>query len=166
MKRLVYIAFACVAFVTMQAQSLDDDSQIQNDKAKDKIKAARVGLITQKLNLTQDQAQKFWPLYNELRQKKEDARKPYREAQKNINPNSPDPKQQEALVDLGLKVKQDELNLDKEYNEKFKSVITPQQILALHQAEQEFRGMVINHLQRRQGLRGAPLDKRNNPQKN
>jgi Spy/CpxP family protein refolding chaperone len=165
MKKLFYIAFAYFALVTLQAQNIDE-SQAQNDKAKDKIKTARVGLITQKLNLTQEQAQKFWPLYNELSQKKEEARKPYQAAKKNVDPNSADAKQQQALVDLNLKVRQDELNLDKEYNEKFKSVITPQQILALHQAEQEFRGMLINHLQRRQAQRATPHEKGSNPPKN
>ncbi len=39
--------------------------------------------------------------------------KQYKDAERNINPNNPDPKQQQALVDLGLKVKQDELTLEK-----------------------------------------------------
>jgi Spy/CpxP family protein refolding chaperone len=116
---------------------------------KDKIKAARVGLITQRLNLTPDQAQKFWPIYNEFDQKRADVRKPYRDAQKDINPNNPDPKQQQALIDLGIKVKQDELNLEKEYSAKMMSVITAQQMLNLRKAEHDFRNIIINMLNNR-----------------
>ncbi|MBI3481733.1 MAG: hypothetical protein HY015_01930 [Bacteroidetes bacterium] len=148
MKRLLTILFASWICVSVFAQDADDPQQ-QDASVKDKIKAARIGLITQRLNLTPDQAQKFWPLYNEFDQKRADLRKPFRDAQKEINPNSPDPKQQQALVDLGLKVKQDELNLEKEYSNRMMGVITAQQMLNLRRAEHDFRNIIINMLNNR-----------------
>lgn len=146
MKRIVFILLVSLTFAST-AQDVEDTQP--DVTVKDKIKAARIGLITQRLNLTPEQAQKFWPIYNEFDQKRADARKPYRDAQKDINPNNPDPKQQQALVDLGIKVKQDELNLEKEYSAKMMNVITAQQMLNLRQAERDFRNIIINMLNNR-----------------
>jgi len=146
MKRTVFILLVSLTF----ASTAQDVEEGQSDvTVKDKIKAARIGLITQRLNLTPDQAQKFWPIYNEFDQKRADVRKPYRDAQKDINPNNPDPKQQQALVDLGMKVKQDELNLEKEYSGKMMNVISAQQMLNLRKAEHDFRNIIINMLNNR-----------------
>ena len=147
MKRTFFILLVSLTFAST-AQDVVEDTQ-PDVTVKDKIKAARVGLITQRLNLTPDQAEKFWPLYNEFDQKRADVRKPYRDAQKDINPNNPDPKQQQALVDMGIKVKQDELNLEKEYSAKMMNVITAQQMLNLRKAEHDFRNIIINMLNNR-----------------
>jgi hypothetical protein len=147
-KKLVYLFIACWIGVTVQAQDAEVAPQ-QNAKAKEKIKAARIGLITQRLGLTLDQAEKFWPIYNEFTQKRTDLMQQYKLAEKDIDPNKPDPKQQQALVDLGLKVKQDELTLEKEYSGKLMGVITAQQMLNLRQAERDFRNIIINMLNNR-----------------
>jgi hypothetical protein len=148
MKKLVYLIFVSLMYVTVPAQDLEE-AQPQNANVKDKIKAARIGLITQRLALTPDQAEKFWPIYNEFTQKRADIMKQYKDAEKNVNPNNPDPKQQQALVDLGLKVKQDELSLEKEYSGRLMVVITAQQMLNLRQAERDFRNIIINMLNNR-----------------
>ncbi len=147
MKKIIYLFFATWVCVTIQAQDLDEAQA--KDAAKDKIKAARIGLISQRLGLTPDQAEKFWPLYNEYAQKRSQLMKPYKEAERNINPKNADPKQQQALIDLGLKIKQDQLGLEKEYSGKMMSVITAQQMLNLRQAEHDFRNIIINMLNTR-----------------
>ncbi|WP_299114493.1 sensor of ECF-type sigma factor [uncultured Winogradskyella sp.] len=38
----------------------------QDGKMRDKIKAQKVAFITEKLELTTDEAQKFWPIYNQF----------------------------------------------------------------------------------------------------
>jgi hypothetical protein len=148
MKRLVYIIFAC-SVCTFATGQVSEEVQQENNNAREKIKAARIGLITQRLNLTPEQAEKFWPIYNEFTQKRFDLRQQYKNAEKDVNPNNPDPKQQQALVDLGLKIKQDELTLEKEYSTKLMTVITAQQMLNLRQAERDFRNIIINMLNNR-----------------
>ena len=36
------------------------------DKIRERIKAQRVAFITDRLSLTPDEAQKFWPIYNQF----------------------------------------------------------------------------------------------------
>jgi hypothetical protein len=148
MKKLFYLTLTSLIYLSVQAQDVEEP-QPQNENAKDKIKAARIGLITQRLALTPEQAEKFWPIYNEFTQKRAELMKQYKDAEKNVNPNNPDPKQQQALVDLGLKVKQDELSLEKEYSGRLMSVITAQQMLNLRQAERDFRNIIITMLNNR-----------------
>jgi len=147
MKKIVYLII--VSWIGLAAQAQDPEALQQNNNAKEKIKAARIGLITQRLGLTPEQAEKFWPIYNEFTQKRTDLKQQYKDAEKNINPNKPDPKQEQALVDLGLKLKQDELTLEKDYSGKLMSVITAQQLLNLRQAERDFRNIIINMLNNR-----------------
>jgi len=148
MKRLIYLILVSCICITTHAQDANE-IPAQNENAKEKIKAARIGLITQRLGLTPEQAEKFWPIYNEFSQKRAGLMQQYKDAEKNINLNKPDPKQQQALVDLGLKIKQDELSLEKEYSGRLMSVITAQQMLNLRQAERDFRNIIINMLNNR-----------------
>ena len=149
-KYLYILLFGLICFTTV-AQDPDDDVPPQGDKAaKEKIKAARIGLITQRLGLTPEQAEKFWPIYNEFASKRQELVKEYKQAERGTAKT--DPKQQEALINLGLKLKQDEVALEKEYSSKILNVISAQQMLNLRQAEKDFRKIILNQLQQRRML--------------
>lgn len=141
---IIMLSFAGFAYAQ------DEVEQVQKDpKAMEKIQALRTAYISDKLGLTPDQAEKFWPVYREFTQERGKLRQQLKEAQRNINPNNPDPKAQQNLVDLGLEVKQKELNLEKDYSGRLLKVISAQQVLNLRKAESEFRELVINQLQQR-----------------
>lgn len=129
-----------------------DVPQTVDPKVRQKVEAARIGLISQRLGLTPDQAEKFWPIYNEFNLKRMEKRQEYRQAQRQINPNNPDPQKEGDLVTLGLKIKQDELNLEKDYSGRIMKVVTAQQFLSLRKAEQEFKTLILNQLQQRRAL--------------
>jgi hypothetical protein len=150
MNKFFYVLLFGLVSLSVLAQDADEDNVQQGDNAREKIKAARIGLITQRLGLTPEQAEKFWPIYNEFAAKRQELVKEYRQAERN-SPKG-DPKQQEALVNLGLKLKQDELSLEKEYSSKMLNVISAQQILNLRQAERDFRKIILNQLQQRRML--------------
>jgi len=62
MKKLILILTLFVAgFAGAKAQ----DNDGPNPKRQERIKALYVAYITQKLSLTSDEAQKFWPVYNQ-----------------------------------------------------------------------------------------------------
>lgn len=121
----------------------------QDPEARKKIEAARIALITDRLGLTPEQAEKFWPIYREFSMKRGELRNEMRDAAKGIDRANPDPEQQRALVELGLKLKQRELDLEKNYSDRMMQVISAQQVLRLRNAEAEFQRMIINMLQQR-----------------
>jgi hypothetical protein len=131
--------------VPMQQQAVDP-------KVREKVEAARIALITNRLGLTPDQAEKFWPIYREFSMKRMEMRQEYRQMQQTIDPNNPDPKKQQELVNFGFQLKQKELDLEKDYSGRIMHVITAQQMLSLRKAEQDFRQMILNQLQQRRAL--------------
>lgn len=148
MKRLFVITVLLISSGLLLAQ--DEPDQVQRDpKAVEKIQALRTAYISDKLGLTPEQAEKFWPVYREFTQERSKLRQELKDAQRNTDPNNSDPKSQQALVDLGLEVKQKELNLEKDYSGRLLKVITAQQVLSLRKAETDFRELVINQLQQR-----------------
>lgn len=133
-----------------------DDPDLQrpqmDPKTREKVEAARIALISNRLGLTPDQAEKFWPIYREFAMKRSEMRQEFRSAQQGLDPNNPDPEKQKALINLGLQIKQRELDLEKDYSGRILKVITAQQMISLRKAEQDFRQMIFNQLQQRRAL--------------
>lgn len=148
MKTGVAIIIIMIASVNVWAQ--DDFEQGERDpKALEKIQALRTAYISEKLGLTPEQAEKFWPIYREFTQERGKLREQLRDAHRNVNRDNPDPADQQRLVDLGLELKQRELNLERDYSDRLMKVISAQQVLSLRRAEAEFRQIIINQLQQR-----------------
>ncbi len=124
-------------------------AQRKPDDEMRKIQDAKIAIITNRLNLSPEQSTDFWPLYNEYSQKK---RQIHREQRKIIGQ-----KKSEGLTDDqvlgGLKeiqeLKQQELNLEKEYQNSFLKVISASQVAELYKAEKTFNDMLIQRLKQR-----------------
>jgi len=119
----------------------------QSPKAKEKIESARIGFITERLGLTPDQAERFWPLYHEYRKRNQAAVKGYRQFRENIDPKVASDDESRRMVELELELKQRRLDLEKEYSKKMMNVITTQQVASLRKAERDFRGILLRRLQ-------------------
>src|SRR5258706_11115403 len=150
-RKLILAGLFCLSVSVTLAQETEPDlaPAQQDPRAQERIKNLRIAYISDKLGLTPDQAEKFWPVYRQFVLERAKLRMELKSAQLNINPSQPDPKKQQELIALGLQIKQKELNLEKEYSSRLLQVINAQQMLNLHKAEQEFRSMIISQLQQR-----------------
>jgi len=115
----------------------------QGGDKKEKIEALRVAFITEQLNLTSEESQKFWPLYNEYQDKLKAARREFK-AQSGTFASD---KEAQEFLDAELLLKQRELSLYKEYYDKFKKVIPVKKVAHLRQAEEEFKKVLLKKLQ-------------------
>ena len=150
MKKILTLLFSVVIGFAAIAQQEDDETPKQLDpKAQEKINSLRIAYLTDKLGLTSEQAEKFWPIYREFAQRRMEIRGELRRAAKDIDKNNPDPKKQQELVDLSLKVKQRVLDLEKDYSGRLLKVVTAEQMLRLPDAEAEFRAYLNDLLQQR-----------------
>ncbi len=109
----------------------------------EQIEAIKVAFITSKLDLNTDEAQKFWPVYNnyqkelmELMKKRRDDRQ-----KTNIDPND--------KINADLAYESRMLDLKKKYKKLYLKAIPPEKILLLYQAEREFREHLIKQLKHR-----------------
>jgi len=151
MNKFIFIVFLLIGAKHAFAQ--DETEPVQRDpKAMEKIQALRTAYISEKLNLTPEQAEKFWPVYHEFTQERAKLRQEFKNARQTIDPNNPDPKAEQNLVNLGLDIKQKELNLEKDYSGRLLKVINAQQVMNLRKAEQGFRELIINQLQQRRNM--------------
>ena len=116
---------------------------------KEKIETYKIAFITQKLNLTTQEAQQFWPIYNEYADKLETNRKTYRQTAKKANVEIMTDKEAEEFLNAEYNLKQKELELYKEYYGKFKKVLPIKKVALLKQAEEEFKRELIKNIRER-----------------
>ena len=139
-----------ILFVSTTLWAQNEDEIARNPKAQDKIKAARIAFITERLELTPEEAERFWPIYKEFTNKRMELRQQFEQARKNPNPNKSMEQYNSDLVDLNLKLKQEELNMEKDYSRKIMDVVPAHKLMALKKAEDDFRRLVLQQIQQRQ----------------
>lgn len=122
----------------------------QNDK-RENIEAQKVAFLTKKLDLTPEEAQKFWPVYNQYDDKLQELRKKRREDMKNAKENfdALTDKEIEQLVDNEIAFRQKELDIQKEYHGKFKSLLPIKKVAQLYRADEEFKRFLLKELKDR-----------------
>ena len=116
---------------------------------KSKIRALKIAHITEKLNLTEREAEKFWPIYNTYDKttskiKHEDVRKLRDDVKQNMNTLT-DAKANELLKRLEeaeTKLYNEKIQLVK----KLRSVLSPQKIIQLKVAEEEFNRKMLERM--------------------
>lgn len=134
-----------VLSVSFMAKAQDE---FPNGRGNERIKAAKVGLITNRLNLTEEQAKTFWVAYDEFDKKRNEIRKNIRQmTAESRNITTSDDK---ILADIKeiLNLKQKEVDLDKEYLSKFLKSINIRQVSELYKTEQLFNQMLVKKLNR------------------
>jgi len=125
MKSLKLVLVMMVCFVwSVNAQH----ERIPKEK-KERMEAMKVGFITKKLELTSEEAQVFWPVYNELNEKRHALKKDF-----------------EDVFNTDIDLKEKGIALEKEYFAKMKAVIPVSKIAKLHQAEREFKRHMLKSL--------------------
>ncbi|HTE32179.1 MAG TPA: hypothetical protein VK666_17485 [Chryseolinea sp.] len=150
MKYLMALGFALI-MINSQAQDQDDDvPPVQDPKVRNKIQAARIAYITDQLELTPEEAERFWPIYREFAEKRRGIRQELKVAKQNPDPNKTPEQHEKDLVDKQFDVKQKELNLEKDYSVKLLKVISAQKLRTLPDAERRFRQIILEQIQRRQ----------------
>jgi Spy/CpxP family protein refolding chaperone len=116
---------------------------------KEKIEAMKIAYLTNHLDLTPEEAQKFWPIYNQYEAKQMELRKMKKDERREANDNleKMSDKDLEALVDNEIVMRQKELDLMKEYHKQFKTVLPVRKVAKLYRAEEMFRRELVKKIQ-------------------
>jgi len=109
---------------------------------REKIDDLRATFIAKHLDLSSGESEKFWPIYNELNDKRKAIKKNYRQNLKSYSPSSSD-KEAEDLINLENKSATAEAELLKNYNDKLKLVIGAKKLAKLKVLEEEFKLEVL-----------------------
>jgi hypothetical protein len=160
MKKLFLYISVFASSLSLRGQ--DAPQEKQDPKNVEKINAARIALISEKLKLTPAQAEKFWPVYREFTEQRMALRKQFRDAERNQDAAKPKVDRNQELIKLGHQLKQQNLDLEKNYSDRLLKVISAQQLLTLPKAEEEFRRMLLQRLQEREDMRELRRENRDN----
>lgn len=114
----------------------------------DRIKAQKVAFFTEKMELSSQNSQKFWPIYNEYFNKKDSLYHVSRDLRSKLNEkaSSLTNSQKEDALDMIIKLKSESSKLEQKYHQKFKSILTIDQVILLYQAEYEFKMRLFKKL--------------------
>ena len=104
-----------------------------------------MAFLTDKMGLTTEQSQKFWPLYNEYEAKRRELVKAYRSGYRE-DVDQLSEQEAKARLDSMFNTREKELELEKEYVARYQRVISPNQIIKLYRSEREFTRLLLRKL--------------------
>jgi hypothetical protein len=135
MKRISVVIILLMVSVSLFAQPKSERYE--------EIEAVKIAFITKKLDLSTDEAQIFWPVYNSYQKELMLLMKKRREERlrSDLEPND--------KINLDLAYESKMLDLKKKYKKLYSKTISAEKILLLYQAEREFRERLIKQLNHR-----------------
>ena len=138
MKRIIIITFAMFSILFSVAASAQG-SRSGRPFDRESFEARQNAYITAQVGLTPEEAAAFIPLCNELRQKKFEIGRSGRRFSKEINSmKNPTDADYAKAVNSNLDTKIQEAQLEKEYYEKFRKILSPEKLYKYQMAESQF----------------------------
>lgn len=123
----------------------------QNGKH-ERLKSLKVSFITERLDLSENEAQKFWPVYNDYEKKTGQIRHNELKAlRKDIRNNIDQMTNEEAnvVIDKLTNVEMRLITLRQENMKKLSEILSPVKLLKLKMAESDFKKRMLNELKKR-----------------
>ena len=146
MKRL--LAAVCIALLASASAFAQKDGQGQKRDGAQRIEKARaekVAFITAELDLTEAQAQQFWPVYNAVQKERREAFAAMRQAYKALRKGLKEEADAEPLLKAYLDAKAKCDALESEAVPRYKKVLPIEKVARLVLAEENFRHKQIGH---------------------
>lgn len=138
------IVLFLLSFLLGQTQGLQAQDDMSDSRREEKIKAYRIAMFTESLRLTSEEAQGFWPLYNEFLDKKEELQRQLRPS-KQLDQMSD--QEVEEQIKRHFEMRQREIDLEKDLYQKLRKVLPSRKIAKIPSAEREFREALVKKLQ-------------------
>lgn len=134
-----------------------DGQPPRGGKMDDKIKSMKIAFITERLNLTPEESQKFWPVFNQF----ESEMKTLRPSRKDGPPDfaAMSDKDVEKFLDEDIARKQKEVDVMKKYLVQFKQILPVRKVAELVGAQEAFKQELLQMLQDRKRDGGNKGDK-------
>ncbi|MDC7993778.1 hypothetical protein [Altibacter sp. HG106] len=122
------------------------------ERGREKIKALKTAMITNQLDLSSQEAEKFWPIYNEYDQKMDAVRKKerseiYHKLRSGVD-NLSDT-EADALIARSMELKAQELTYRQALIKNLRGVISSKKIIKLTKAEEDFKRKLLEEFRKR-----------------
>ncbi|MBK9391849.1 MAG: hypothetical protein IPN68_17270 [Bacteroidetes bacterium] len=140
MKKLsILFLLLLLAIVSVKAQNAN----------REKLDAYRVGFFTKKLNLTSEEAERFWPAYNDYQKKKTELLRERVMMVRDFNQNESSLSEKE-LTQIGdnlIATISRENEMAQDFHKRLKELLSPAKVIRYYQAENQWKAQLLNELQ-------------------
>jgi hypothetical protein len=133
MKKLLLI-YGMIGWLAIAAFSQDNENSQKPEGGR--LEALKIAWLTKKLNLTPEEAQRFWPVYNQYSAEIKRVR------ENGVKQNVPE-----------IVIEQQVLDIRKRYNGDFIKALSPQRADQFFRLEKEFGAFVTKELMQRRQMR-------------
>jgi len=128
----------------------------------EKFSTYKIGFFTKKLNLTSQEAEKFWPVYNDYQKQKNLIQREKVLLVRDFNQNESflDDSQLTVMGEKLINYISEESSLAVTFHKKLKEVLPPAKVIRYYQAENQYKVQLLNELQgnrQRMGNQGPDL---------
>lgn len=135
-----YVGFTVLflmSLVTAQAQRLTYRE----------ITEKRIEYIAPRLNLTSNESEKFWPIFREFYEQREQIARKTKQRNKQFDDKAPSSDEDYInAINFMIENKADQVNLMKEYLKKYLEVISAEKVYRLYQLDEDFNKFLLNKL--------------------
>ena len=140
MKKYIYLV-AIIATISLNAMAQKGE----------RLEAMKIGFITERLNLSSDEAKVFWPVYNkftdDLKKLRQSTKGKISEEMADM-PAMTDAEAEKVLNDM-VNFKINEAELIKKYATEFKKILPVKKVVLLFKAENDFKRELLKKLAQR-----------------
>lgn len=160
MKRTVSLILTALIFISAGLASKATD---KNDW-KQKMMSEKIAFLTVELDLTPEEAQTFWPVYNKVNTELDNAMqeifKAYKALSKAMDDNRPKA-EIAAMLDRCLAAQKKHRDIDETATERYRKVLPVEKVAKLYLSEEKFRRHCINRMHGKpDGQPGHPQNRR------
>jgi hypothetical protein len=147
MKRGLIVLMVLAGFIFSDA--------VAQNQGRERLDAYRIAFFTKRLNLTPQEAEKFWPVYNEFQNKRNSIQTERMQLNRNVNQNELNMSEKDMIEagDKLISLQMQEASLAMDYHKKFKEILSPAKVIRLYQAENQYRLQLLNELKQNQPQR-------------
>ncbi len=136
------IKYAFIIYIFLSYSTAFSQNNPQAKRARE-IEAIKIGYITRKLDLSPEESQKFWPVYNQFQKELNKINIQKRTARLQNQSNSNEAI--DAEFDFDTKI----LETKKRYRKEFAKILSSEKIKNLYLAERQFKEELIKQLRNR-----------------
>ncbi len=152
MKRIILIALIISSFTA--ATFAQDGERIR--RGKERIESLKIAFITEKLELTPEESQSFWPIYRAMH----DQLKSLRPEDK-IRPadiESLTDAEADEMIERRFEAEEKRLAIKRDYSKRLRKVLPAKKVAMLQPVEKAFKQQLLKRVRR--GKRGRDFEKR------
>lgn len=114
----------------------------RREALEERVKSLKIAFVTEKLALTPDESEKFWPVYNQMEAERASL---MAEKKSDFGDDITD-KEAQLYITRHFEIREKEILLERRYIDKFKTLLPDRKVAKLLWVEKQFRQEVMSNI--------------------